>query len=857
VHHALVLFFLYDLFASLRLLYVKKVSVFDDELGLFGGTMSITVHRKKKVWKLLALLQLPITIIVILMVVWATAEINYQRPHFIFGPIQESIDKLKQSLVEFRLPVGRILGANDDFSDISLYLSDSDVEQMLNAVGEAKITGSNQPVKQLPYRKAELVIDGVQYDVKAGLKGGRRIHWGMPEHWSYKVKVDAPNSLDSYRFSIQKPVTRNYIYEWLFHELLRYEELISREYSFANFSVNGNNRGVYAIEQRVGPDLLRANNKKVGPVIGFDEPFSRESLGPDVETWDLMPVKVVGGFDNDAEYLELVAYATSLMEDFRNGILGVDEVFDAKAMGTFFAITDVLETFHATTPANLQFYLNPDTKKFEPVGYDAHFNDKQYPVLAAELHDFRSAKGFWGFGTWYARFFQDVSGRNSEFYAEYITALSRLTANGFMENFLADVDDELQRNLDFLYSELNFSDTFAFHPVTGFTPFFYYSESKLTDRRSYVSSRLERLQPPVVSVDFDDGPDHRDVYITNRNRLPLVVYGGQETYLFQAHDSRRIEGSLLDICGPDLSGVCTAKFGLPGDISVQDFSFSLAGVLDEPGLAPSIDATLAQLDMFVIDREEKLVEFRVGSWIIDSSILIPKSYALRGGAGVSLDFRAGGLLVAAGAVSLQGSGEQPFVMTSTDGLGAGLYISRGDEAASLEHVTVKDWVKSADDDIPLAPVTVVGRSLSISNCEFRNINSDMSLRLVGVRASIFGCELRDGLGVAVSLYESDVLLEGTTLENYSEGLLFAELSSVTFRSSWLNGGQEYGVTVNKRSNLLVQFVTFKDTVVPILASDDSLVDIFETVVDTSGFAEADFNWLADNNRIATWRFQER
>jgi hypothetical protein len=230
---------------------------------------------------------------------------------------------------------------------------------------------------------------------------------------------------------------------------------------------------------------------------------------------------------------------------------------------------------------------------------------------------------------------------------------------------------------------------------------------------------------------------------------------------------------------------------------------------------------------------------------------------LRGGAGVSLDFRAGGLLVAAGAVSLQGSGEQPFVMTSTDGLGAGLYISRGDEAASLEHVTVKDWVKSADDDIPLAPVTVVGRSLSISNCEFRNINSDMSLRLVGVRASIFGCELRDGLGVAVSLYESDVLLEGTTLENYSEGLLFAELSSVTFRSSWLNGGQEYGVTVNKRSNLLVQFVTFKDTVVPILASDDSLVDIFETVVDTSGFAEADFNWLADNNRIATWRFQER
>ena len=819
--------------------------------------MSVTVHRKKKVWKLAALLQLPITIIVILMLVWTTAEINYQRPHFIFGPIQESIDKLKQSLAEFRLPVGRILGANDDFPDVSLYLSGGDIEQMLTAVGEADVTDSNQPVKQLPYRKAELVIDGVQYDVKAGLKGGRRIHWGMPEHWSYKVKVDEPNSLGSYRFSIQKPVTRNYIYEWVFHELLRYEGLISRGYSFANFSVNGNPRGVYAIEQRVGPDLLRENNKKIGPVIGFDEPFSRESLGPDVETWDLMPVKVIGGFDNDAEYLELAAYATSLMEDFRNGILSVDEVFDARAMGTFFAIADVLETFHATTPANLQFYLNPDTMKFEPVGYDAHFNDKQYPVLAAELYNFRTSKGFWGFGTWYARFFQDVSGGNSEFYAEYINALSQLTANGFMETFLADIDDELQRNLDFLYSELNFADTFAFHPVTGFTPFFYYSESKLTDRRSYVSSRLERLQAPVVSVDFDNDPDYPEVYITNRNRLPVVIYGGQDEYLFQAHDSRRIDGSLLDICGTDLSGVCTAKFGLPGDASVQNFSFSLAGTLDEPSLETTIDATVTPLDMFVINRKEKQVEFRVGSWTIDNSILIPQSYALLGGAGVSLDFRAGGLLVAEGAVSLKGSGEQPFVMTSTDGLGSGLYVSRGDEAVSLEHVTVKDWGKSADGEMSFAPVTVVGRSLSMSNCDFSNINSGVTLKLVGVRASMFGCGLRDGLGVAISVYESDVLLEGVSLENYSEGLLFAELSSVTFRSSWLNSGQEYGVAVDNHSNLLVQFVTFKDTAVPIRASDDSLVDIFETVVDAPGLAEADLNRFADSNRIATWRLQER
>ena len=43
----------------------------------------------------------------------------------------------------------------------------------------------------------------------------------------------------------------------------------------------------------------------------------------------------------------------------------------------------------------------------------------------------------------------------------------------------------------------------------------------------------------------------------------------------------------------------------------------------------------------------------------------------------------------------------------------------------------------------------------------------------------------------------------------------------------------------------------------IRASDDSLVDIFETVVDAPGLAEADLNRFADSNRMATWRLQER
>ena len=49
-------------------------------------------------------------------------------------------------------------------------------------------------------------------------------------------------------FSLQKPIIRNYIYEFLFHKLNKELGNISLDYRVVNLSINGLNYGIYSIE---------------------------------------------------------------------------------------------------------------------------------------------------------------------------------------------------------------------------------------------------------------------------------------------------------------------------------------------------------------------------------------------------------------------------------------------------------------------------------------------------------------------------------------------------------------------------------------------------------------------------------
>ena len=51
------------------------------------------------------------------------------------------------------------------------------------------------------------------------------------------------------KFSLMKPRARNYVYEWIYHELIGEEQLIKLKYKFIRLKINGESQGVYVLKK--------------------------------------------------------------------------------------------------------------------------------------------------------------------------------------------------------------------------------------------------------------------------------------------------------------------------------------------------------------------------------------------------------------------------------------------------------------------------------------------------------------------------------------------------------------------------------------------------------------------------------
>ena len=121
----------------------------------------------------------------------------------------------------------------------------------------------------------------------ARLKGDRMDHYKYKKETSYKVELDKDNYLFGMKkFSIQKPFIRNYIHEWIFHELSKEFGIIKLTYKFVDLYLNGENYGLFVLEEGFGKELIERNNRRNGPIFSLDEDLHKSNLNPIFEIYN-------------------------------------------------------------------------------------------------------------------------------------------------------------------------------------------------------------------------------------------------------------------------------------------------------------------------------------------------------------------------------------------------------------------------------------------------------------------------------------------------------------------------------------------------------------------------------------------
>ena len=364
---------------------------------------------------------------------------------------------------------------------IQLLVKDLPMEQLRKKREEALKLGTLLGGKN-DWVDAVLVHNGKSKRAKIRLKGYLSDHWNDEREWSLKVKMAGKASVNGMnRFALQRPVTRGFMNEWIFHKFLAYNRLIALRYDFVHVSINGDLLPVYAIEENFHSNLIKRHGKPAGVLFKFNDDLywrhkpglASRFYGASITAYQAQKVK-----NNDvlrAQFKTIIAN----IEEFRNEKVKTHEIFDCKLMARFFVAVDIMGHHHATALDNIRFYFNPNTGLIEPIGYDNQLISDlsgQGLLGANKMINGHRAIDEWNFtnGYWYQHLFADTV-----FMKAYIQELKDISRKEHMDEFFSQTDDEYSEKLALIQQS---------YPEYEFT-----RKEALYQNQLYIRGELEKL----------------------------------------------------------------------------------------------------------------------------------------------------------------------------------------------------------------------------------------------------------------------------------------------------------------------------------------------------------------------------
>ena len=382
---------------------------------------------------------------------------------------------------------------------------------------------------QAPRVNVSIDFNEKKYRGRVRLKGDRKAHWEDKENSSYKFELDDSTFLKGMnKFSIHRPVIRNYIHEWLFHEMTKELGIIGLNYEFINVSINGANKGLYVLEEGFGKELIERSRKRNGPIFSFREELNENTDG----NWfqDNSNLEVYNKrYWNKEENYQILKSASNKLNNFFLGNGKVGNIFDLEKWASYFAICDLLYTYHGAFAKSVRYYYNPIIGKFEPISFDGHRgrNHPNYNKLNKDYNNqilldylFNHNKKFFPLEAlgWLNLFFLDKQKKlNKEFYKLYIEKLELVSSNEFLNAFLSFRENEINEINSHIYR-----DYYLFDNLISRGPgFYYFSKKDLEHRAKTIRSKIDAGK--------NNYPEYIQAGIEN-NKLIIKNYSTTDKY---------------------------------------------------------------------------------------------------------------------------------------------------------------------------------------------------------------------------------------------------------------------------------------------------------------------------------------
>lgn len=713
------------------------------------------------------------------------------------------------------------------------------------------------------YVPASISIGGNSYKVELRLKGDYTDHL-EGNKWSFRIKVKGDHTIwGMKRFSIQAPERSGYIKEWILHQFLKYEDLIGLRYDFIDVVLNGKNLGIFALEESFSKELIESNHRREGPILKFDESdfilSTRKKQIPSEKKTnmesdyylnsDILSFRTEKTLSNETLKNNFMV-GRSLLNKLRNHEITLPEAVDVKKAARVFSILTIMSVYHAVRWKNVRFYFNPVTQKLELIAYNGYGPGLGIAGFTTTIYE------SWLHGIeltpeWYGLFFSD-----REFLRDYFAEMKRMTAPGYLEKFFQTISPELEKNQNILFKDGPLEPS----PVE----IYFYNRDQIR--------KLFAFKPKLKAyLDRDNSKGHTlHINVAANAPLPMQLHSirckhTNNIYTVDGFTYGRYYMQLLklmpititDLKVEDIkSCVKSEKMGKADNLVLDgmQLEYSVLGVkkhefvdIDAYPIDMSRQAIPSEEDMnkvledFVkegvisIDHKSGTISFLPGKHRIQYDLYIPSGYMLQGSPGTAIALDNGAAIISLSPVRLLGSKESPFIITSLDKTGQGLFVMSAKQDSVLDNVHIDNVVNINRDGWVLSgAVTFYESDVIIKDSVIENTIAEDSLNIVRSKFAINKTEFHNSKSDALDVDFGSGLISEATFTDCNNDCIDVSGTIAAIVDVNINKTSDKGVSVGEKSDIKIVNTNIGNANIGVASKDGSVTHLKNVhIVDSS------------------------
>lgn len=734
---------------------------------------------------------------------------------------------------------------------------------------------------------AKLNFNTKEYKAKIKLKGVHSDHWSHPTKWSFSIKLNEDSILGLKRFSIQQPVIRDYLYEWLFMRALKKENLISHHSDYYQIIFNGNNLGLYYLEEVYAKQLIERNKRREGPIIGLNKDLwvkeannlknlSINKLSDSFWRAKIEPVR----FNEDQEGTDqeiLLREALNKFEIFRNNPSEIHNIFDTQQLATSLALKTVFGAYEFDWK-DIKFYYNPITKLLEPIVRELHLNTKNKSIpnwWSGNVFENENPKD--DQNTFLKLLFQDI-----KFYEMYLKELNRFISDDYIKKLTEINKEDFDRNLKILNIYYPTDEVFSFNhlnnikkniknvlnPTQGLNAYY------LKYENNYLYFNIQNLQHLPIKVKNINFNDELILKVLHNN-----IIEGYKSNKSASNNTLKVYCKDSTFCRKKSFNNVIINFNILAQkkekkVKISKYHSLIQQKKSEELFLMAEKNNLKNNSLFTIDEKSKKISFSSKKIYLDKKIVVPKNYSFNIPDGTEIFFSREASLVSYSAINFNGTAENPIIVSSQEvysnnkskDINQNITIINAKKKSSINNTVFTNLygpMLNSGSGIK-GVINFYNSDVLIKNSIFeKNFQSDDYLNIIKSKFEISDCIFKNSYLDSIDIDFSDGIIKNTSVYNSGNDAFDFSGSEIKLKNISGENISDKFISAGESSSIYVENVTVKNVNIGIASKDFSDLKVKNLKMNSGNIAVTSYQKkreygpaqiIIENNEIKNFKY---